>query len=859
MKFYTNVSHYRGSILYRGYDNGRRVQDRVKFKPSLFTLSKKDKTLWKSLDGEKIEPISFSSIGECRDFCKTYEGAVGFKIFGNTRWVSQFIQREFPENIHFDRSSVNVLNIDIEVVSDQGFPLPEDAFHPIVTICVKSSLEEVYHVWGMKPYDESLKLVNKAVEYHHFRSEDEMLKDFVRWFSTPNNTPDIITGWNSRLFDIPYVVNRVQKLLGEKVAKQLSPWGIVERKEIVIKGRGNQYYDLVGISQLDYLDLFKKFTTHTYGNQESYKLGHIAHVVLNDTKLSYEEYGNLSNLYRNNFQKFVDYNIKDVNIVDRLEDKLGLITLALTLAYIGGVNYNDTLGTTAIWDSIIYRDLARKYIAPSIDQVQSKCPDYIPEGAQAGSESGTTREASSYSGGYVKEVRPGMHKWVCSFDLNSLYPNLIIQYNMSPETLLPQWTRGVSADAILSGKNISPVMDTTMAANGAHFRSDKQGFVPRIINQIYDQRVVLKKAMLAEKKRLETISKDNRVEYYKCEREISRLENHQVAVKILLNSLYGALGNKYFRYFDFIVAEGVTTSGQLAIRWAEKAANSYLNNFLKTNNVDYVIAMDTDSLYLSLDSVVEKFSPKNPVKFLDEFCGKALEPILNKTYENLSQMMKCPTNRMGMKREAIADRGIWVAKKCYILNVHNNEGVQYNEPKIKIMGIAAVKSSTPEVCREEMRDMFRVMIQDGEEVAQRKIADFKEKFKTFSLEEIAFPRGVTDVKGYASKDLIYKKGTPIHVRASLLYNHYVKKNGLDKKYELVKNGEKIKYLHLLTPNPINENVVGFMDVLPKELGLHRFIDVDTQFQKTFLAPLDIIFKAINWKTEKVASLEDFFL
>ena len=255
---------------------------------------------------------------------------------------------------------------------------------------------------------------------------------------------------------------------------------------------------------------------------------------------------------------------------------------------------------------------------------------------------------------------------------------------------------------------------------------------------------------------------------------------------------------------------------------------------------------------------VKKFNPKNPVKFLDEFCAKAVEPTLNKAYDDLAKRMMCPTNRMGMKREAIADRGIWVAKKCYILNVHNNEGVQYKEPKIKIMGIAAVKSSTPEVCRDEMEDMFKVMIQEGEEAAQKKIADFRARFNTLPPEDIAFPRGVTDVKEYASASTIYSKGCPIHVRASLLFNHHVKKNGLDKKYELIKNGEKIKYIHLMTPNTINENVVGFMDVLPKELNLHRYVDVDTQFQKTFLDPLDIIFGAIGWKTEKVASLEDFF-
>ena len=592
-----------------------------------------------------------------------------------------------------------------------------------------------------------------------------MIKGFIVWWTQPTNTPDVLTGWNLRSFDVPYVVNRIIRLFGDDVVKQLSPWGRVEAENSFVKDRdfNDATYNIVGITQLDYLALFKKFTTHTYGNQESYKLGHIAHVVLDDDKVNFDEFRSLAELYEKNHQKFVDYNIKDVEIVDRMEDKLGLITLAMTLAYIGGVNYIDTLGTTAIWDSIIYRDLCRKAVA-------------IPPPKQ--------NTKTKYPGGFVKEVKPGKYDWVCSFDLNSLYPNLIIQYNMSPETILPVQTAGVSPDIVLNDVAIEPEVDTIMAANGCHFKHERQGVIPRIINEIYDKRVILKKAMLAEKKRLETIDKKDKVERYKCEREISRLENHQIAVKILLNSLYGALGNAYFRYFDLRVAEGVTLSGQLAIRWAERAANKFINEFLKTDGVDYVIAIDTDSLYVSMDEVVKKFNPKNPVKFLDEFCGKAVEPVLNKAYDDLAKRMMCPTNRMGMKREAIADRGIWVAAKCYLLNVHNNEGVQYAEPKIKIMGIQAIKSSTPEVCRDAMEHMFEVVMNKTEADVQHEISEFRKKFIGLPPEEIAFPRGVTDVKGYAAASTIYAKGSPIHVRAALLYNHHVKQNGLDKKYEI---------------------------------------------------------------------------
>ena len=848
MKFYTNVSRYGSEILYRGYDNGRRVHEKVRFKPTLYLPSKMKQATWTALNGTPVDPMQFPSMREASDFCKKYDGIDSFKIYGNTRWVAQFIQDRFPDELHFDRNAINVASIDIEVISHDGFPEPMEALHPIVAICIKNNIDEVFHVFGIKPYDDTQKKVKGRVEYHHFTTEEAMLKGFLTWWTQPTNTPDIITGWNSRQFDIPYIVNRIKNLFGEAMIGKLSPWGRVGLEKSYSHKRNNNdtTYNIVGITQLDYLALFMKFTTHTYGNQESYKLGHIGKVVLGESKINFDEHGNLAELYDKDHQKFIDYNIRDVELVDRIEDKLGLITLALTLAYIGGVNYIDTLGTTSIWDSIIFRDLARKRIAvpPPKENVKT-----------------------TYPGGYVKDPVVGMHNWICSFDLNSLYPNLIIQYNMSPETILPVQTAGISPDIILNNVPFEPEEDTIMAANGCHFSNERQGVIPRIINEIYDRRVVLKKAMIVEQKRLQTIDKKDKVEYYKCEREISRLENHQIAVKILLNSLYGALGNAYFRYFDINVAEGVTLSGQLAIRWAEKAVNDFLNKTLNTNGVDYVIAIDTDSLYVNMAGIVDHFKPKNPVKFLDEFCGKAMEPLLVKSYDKLAGIMKCSNNRMGMKREAIADRGIWTAKKRYILNVHNNEGVQYAKPKIKVMGIESVKSSTPEACRDALKSMFDVIMNKDEVAVQDAIAQFRKQFNAMPPEEIAFPRGLTDLAKYAVSPGIYAsprsprgdvKSTPIHVRAALLYNHHVKINGLDKKHELIKKGEKIKFVYLRTPNSINENVIGFTNTLPKELGLHQYVDYDLQFEKTFLDPLTIIFDAIGWRTEKIADLQDFF-
>ncbi len=868
MEFYTNVQTYGDYILYRGYRDGLRIKERIRFKPSLFLEAKEPDAEYTSLTGIPVKSNLFESISNAREFVDMYQYTS--PVYGNTRWVTNFIQTQFPNEIKFNRDIINVASLDIEVHSEEGFPNPEQANYPITVIAVKNNNSDLFNVWGVKAFDPEQSIFAGRVEYHQFVSEEDMLKGFITWWSNPNNIPDVLTGWNSRFFDVPYLVNRITRLLGEGFCNKLSPWptikGCIRMKNVTIMGQQKMAYDIVGISQLDYLDLFRKFTLNTYGNQESYKLGHIAHVVLGETKLSYAEYGSLAGLYKNNYQKYVDYNIKDVELLERLEDKLGLITLALTLAYIGGVNYADTLGTTAIWESIIYRDLISRKIIPGIAPIVPSY-QYTIIGSKTEEEKANAVEGDEprpFAGGYVKDPKIGFHDWVCSFDLNSLYPNLIIQYNMSPETILPVQMPGINPDKILSGIIPQPeISKAIIASNGVMFDGNKKGIIPEIIKGIYDQRVILKKELLIEKKKLEKTDKSDKIARFKIEREISRLENHQVAVKILLNSLYGALGNKHFHYFDIRVAEGTTLSGQTAIRWAEQNVNSYLNNTLKTDAVDYVIAIDTDSVYVTMKSVVDKFQPKNPVKFLDEFCSKAIEPVFKDAYSKLSKMVGCRDNRMIMKREAIADRSIWTAKKRYILNVHNNEGVQYAEPKIKVMGIEAVKSSTPEICRDEMKRMFKIILTKTEVEAQAEIKLFRERFKSLDPVNIAFPRGTKDISSFGSVSTIYKKGnmgsTPIHVRGCLLFNHHLKAKNLLGKYETIKNGEKIKFIYLKTPNAINENVISFIDVIPKEFNLQNHIDYDKQFEKTYLDPIKIIFEAIGWTCEETSSLESFFL
>jgi DNA polymerase elongation subunit (family B) len=828
--FYTSVNRYGKTIFYRGFENGKRVNRRIEYTPT-FYVNCDEETGWKNLQGGNVMPKMFDGIKEANEFVKDYSEVNGYPIYGQQNFVFQMIADYFPGDIEFDRDIINVASIDIEVTSDDGFPFVEHAAHPVTAITVKNNISNVYYVWGLDEYDPNKCDVEgiEAINYNHCKDEIDLLLKFLQWWSNMNNTPDVITGWNSRLFDMPYLIRRVQNIIGGDVYKKFSPWGLVNERVINIGGRENYVYEITGIQQLDYYDLFKKFD-YTYGTQESYKLDHIAHVVLGENKLSYDEYGNLHTLYKENHQKFIDYNIRDVQLIERLEETMGLITLALTMAFRSGVNFSDTLGTTAIWDAIIYRRLnKRKVVIP-----QTK-----------------VKQKTSYPGGYVKDPDVGVHDWVVSFDLNSLYPNIIVQYNMSPETLIPGKQLGVNVDSILKETTSLEHIDTPLSATGQQFTNSFQGIIPEIITSYYNERKNVKKSMLELKRDYENNPSKN------LKDKINKLENTQMSIKILMNSLYGALGNAYFRYFDQQMAEAITTTAQLSIKWAERAMNNEMNKILDTND-DYVIAIDTDSLYVNMSKLVDKFEPNNPVDFLDKICSTHFEGVLNKAYEKMAKITHAYENRMEMSREVIADKGIWVAKKRYFLNVYDNEGVRYTEPKLKIMGIEAVKSSTPQVCRDAFKDIFKIIITGSETKTQDFIKQFKREFRNLPVEDVSFPRSVNDIFKWQDKNKIYSKGTPIHVRGSLLYNHYLNEYGLSNRYDPINNGEKIKFVYLKTPNPIRENVVSYSITLPREMGIHNYIDYDKMYEKTFVEPIRIILNSIGWTVEPQSNLEDFF-
>jgi DNA polymerase elongation subunit (family B) len=837
--FYTNVQSVGNNILYRGVTDGKRTKIKIPYRPTLYEPSKKV-TNFTSLDGTYLQDRKFDSMRDARDYLRQFEGVSGKTIYGQNRFEYAFIGEQHKEMIDWDFDKVSIAIVDIEVGSENGFPDPYEANEPVTAIALRFIGGHMF-VFGCGDYE-----VKGQERYMKCKDEYHLLKFFLKLWQ--EKCPDALTGWNTKFFDVPYLVNRMRKVLGEEEAKKLSPWNIISERQAFVMNRKMTVYELVGVGDLDYLELYKWYSPNGK-SQESYRLDAIAQFELGEGKISYEEYDNLHQLYRLNYQLFIEYNIKDVDLILKLEDKLKLLELALTLAYDTKTNYDDVFAQTRMWDALTYNHLMNQNIVVPPRVVKDK--------------------DAAFEGAFVKDPQVGLHNWVASFDLNSLYPHLMMQYNISPETLIePEdytqemrdvLSQGVSVDKLLKKQvDLSALENVTITPNGQFFRTDMQGFLPKMMEDMYEDRKKFKKMMIQAKKDYEAEKDDTKK--YDIEKRIARYNNLQLAKKVSLNSAYGALGSQYFRFYDLRMALGVTTAGQFSIRWIESKINGYMNSLLKTDK-DYVIASDTDSIYLRLGELVDKFikdtSDKNKViSFMDKICEEKIQPFIDKSYKELADYVHAYDQKMQMKREALADKGIWTAKKRYIMHVYNNEGVQYTEPDMKVMGLEMIKSSTPAPVREKMKQALQIMMKGSESDMHTFIDTFRTEFKKLNVEDISFPRGINGLKEYANKTTIYSKGTPIHVRGALLYNKYLEEKGLSKKYPLIQEGEKIKFTYLKTPNIFKENVVSFPGRLPVEFGLQECIDYNTQFDKTFLEPIKVILDCMDWTTERTNSLFD---
>jgi len=840
---YTFVRKHGNQIFVR--ETGKKVKRVSKYDFEVFF--EKDDGNFKSIDEKKLGIITFSTLKQANKYIDDADKTHSMSLYGAKNFGYYYIREQYRGISPALVKDLYIANIDIETGrDDKGYSSPEEARCPITSITLENLNNNMYYIWGWGDgvYSKNLSEIDVSKKYKHFNSEEEMLFDYISYMS--NNHPDIITGWNSNQYDIPYIINRSYILFNdaESLINGMSPFGrVYDRKVKDSWGNFHIQYDIVGVSLLDYMDLFKKFTFKT---PENYKLNTIAHMILGDNKLNYDEYKNLQDLRDRNYQKFIDYNIKDVMIVHRLDNKLKLFDLVLSVAYKAGINYTDVVSPVTTWDVLIYNVLMDEGIVPPITIGKSYSGKYI--------------------GAYVKEPIPGKYKWVVSCDLNSLYPHLQMGYNISPEKRLTddmlsdelREIRYKLGDAI-SGiqKLLNENIDTSIlqkygvcvTPNGQFYKTDDDGFIPVILEGLYNERKSVKKSMLEDKQKMED---DTSLD---LGNQIAAKNTLQMALKILMNSEYGAMANQYFRYFDLKNAEAVTSSGQLAILWVAKHLNIFLNRIVMTEDVDYIIAIDTDSVYLNLETLVDVFikgehDTDRIVDILDGWAKKILEPEIDRIYSNLAIYTNAHKQKMVMAREVIADTGFWTGKKRYALNVHDSEGVRFTEPHAKIMGLECVRSSTPEIVRGMIKDCIEIILRDDENVFQQYIVNAEKIFYNSEYDIITFPRGVNNIEKWNDNGMP-RKSCPIHVRGAIVYNKFIDDNNLVEA-ERIYSGDKIKFCYLKTPNIFKSPVISYPPGLPEEvhIEIEQYIDYGKQWEGTFYKPIKMYADNVEWETEK---------
>lgn len=790
--FYTNVAQYKGKILVRGYFNGKRYSEKVKYKPYLFVKSDNKNSIYTDHKRrEKISKIDFSSISDAKNFIEQYKDVDNFKLYGMDNFIYPYINDEYPE-IEYNADTLSIVTLDIEVASDEGMPSVDRADKEVTAITIEK--KDVYYTFGCKDFEPE----EANHKYLKCKDENDLLHKFLDFWKFLD--PDIVTGWYSDLFDIPYLHNRLTKLFGKQIADSLSPWGIVYDREINQKYGIGKVKVLVGIAQLDYMILYKKFS---YTPQENYRLNTVASHELGLGKIEFS--GSLTDLYKTDYKKFILYNKRDVSLVKGIDKKRKFIDIVLAIAYDAKVNFIDAIGTVLLWDVIIHNYLMKKNIVVPFKQENEETENSYPQG------------------GHVKDPLIGYHENVGSWDFDSLYPHLIMMLNISSDTFVSMADFNINPDLLLEEKIKIPKDEFSYAVNGAIFKTEFQGFMAVLMENMYQDRLKYKKQMIEAKK--ENIKKPSK----ELENKIAALDSMQQAKKIELNSMYGALANAFFRWYDIRLAEAITITGQYCIRYIEKKVNEYLSNLYDKED-DYVIASDTDSVYI-------KF---NDLKFDEKRMSEKIAEWTTEIYTKLNAYKDV----LKMKRESIAINGIWTGKKHYVLNVIDSEGVVYDKPKLKITGLEVVKSSTPSACKEGMRKALEIILNGNEKELIELVKKTKKEFMKKPYEDISFPKSVNDLKKYSDKITLWSKGAPIQVKGSLVYNDFISRKKLN--LPKINDADKIKFCYLKTPNPVKSEVISTLNEMPKEFGLDAYIDYETQFNKAFVKPIEEVAKHRNW-------------
>ncbi len=833
MRWYTNVKQLGNRIYVRGYDNGEHFKDIVDFKPTFYVKTDK-KTNYNTLDGNYVKPIYPGTIKDSKNFVSQYKQVDGFDIYGNEAFVYQYISDNYPEEqIEYDISKIKIVAIDIECGSESGFPDPKTCDEEILLITIQDYTTKKILTWGTRKFNCQL----QDHKYFYCNDESSLIYSFLDYWQT--NTPEIVTGWNCLYYDFPYIIGRMHRLIGEKETKKLSPYNWISDRQVEVrKGEYQTVYDIFGVSIVDYFDLYKKYS---FKKPENFRLDTIAYNELGQNKLDHSEYETFKDFYDKDWDTFVKYNVIDTELVNKLEDKLHMIELAIMLAFDSKTNFEDVFYQVRMWDTIIYNYLRRKNIVIPLKEAAKEKSD-------------------KFVGAFVKEPVPGSYDYVVSMDLTSLYPHIMMGLNISPDTLIQQRFNGISVDSVLDKTvKIPEEFEYSVCPNGSMYRKDRMGFLPELLDKMFQKRKFYKDKMKELKKEYEQTHSSA------IKKQISMYSVKEQSIKVCLNSCYGATGNPYFRFYDLRNAEAVTYTGQLAIRWIEMKFNEYLNKILKTDGIDYVVYCDTDSAFLNMKPLVDLiFKNKTPEKvevidFLDSIFSTKIQDYVDSSYRELAVTLNAYAHKLHMKREKITDRAVFISKKRYIANVWDNEGVRYSEPELAMTGVEAIRSSTPAFCRDRIKRAIKLIMTSNEDEMIKFISETKEDFFKLTPEEVSFPKSINELTKFKSNLTMYVKGTPIHVRGAILYNHYIKEKKLGRKYSMIKNGEKIKYCYLKLPNPMQENVISFIQRLPTEFDIQKYVDYEMQFEKTFLNPLKLILDIIGWQTEKKITLDSFFV
>lgn len=829
--FYTYAEAYNGKILVRGVKNGKRFTAKQSFSPSLWVPSKSD-TEFKSLDNIRLQQVKFDTFSEYRKYIRDYSDVDNFRLFGDIGIHYQYLYEKFPGKIEYDFAKVKIYVLDAETTVDFGFPDYRNPLESITVLTVCDLNENKYTTFGVGKYKND----DPEVTYIECADEKELFLKFLSFWTS--DYPDAVTGWNIEDFDVPYLYARMQRILGENSVSALSPFDRVEAD--TREFNGNQYtkISIYGISVLDYLLIYKKFGFKT---QENYRLDTVAEDELGENKLE-NPYDTFKEFYENDWQKFVEYNIHDTRLVMNLEHKRNLLRLVLTISYIAKINYNNVFSPVRTWDTLIYNYLRdRNIIIPSrrVDDTDN-----------------------TIEGAYVKEPIPNMYNWVVSFDLNSLYPHLIMSMNMSPETI-DDFMVDTNVERLLGG-DVSQVKEGySLAANGSQYNMSKTGFIPELMNNLYTGRKVEKNIMLETESKLEAIkSKATKREIAELNSIISTKDSLQNALKTLMNSGYGAMANVGFRFFDQRIAEGITMSGQLVIQTAERNANALMDKIVGSSK-DRVIASDTDSLYVHVEDLVNKFakdkSKDQQVTFVERASAEKIAPTLNSSLNQLAYSLNWNQDLLVFKLEKVADRGIWSAKKRYALHVYSSEGVRYKAPKVAVKGLEIVRSTVPGWVRDKLKKAVEIVMTQTQDDLHEFVSTVESEYKTLPIIKIATNSSANNLVKYSHATNIYaEERVPIAVRAVLLYNHYLEEYNLGLKYQKINEGTKIKFVYLKEPNHIHENVIGFLTKLPVEFGLDDLVDYGTMFDKSFINPLTKLISSFGWSPKPKATLEGLF-